>query len=93
MMVVRRAPGAGVRKPPRDETAGDVAKLRVRRYGDFGAGGLLLKSVDRLFELRSKGWRTRSCDRDRQNRRRGAEIDRRYGCPGWSDGERGLDRS
>ena len=25
------------------ETAGDVAKRRVRRYGDFGAGGLLLR--------------------------------------------------
>jgi hypothetical protein len=24
-------------------------KLRVRRYGDFGAGGLLLTCVDRLF--------------------------------------------
>ena len=31
--------GAGVRKPPREETVGDVAKLRVGRYGDFGAGG------------------------------------------------------
>jgi hypothetical protein len=40
MMTVRRALGAGVRKPPR-ETAGGVAKLRVRGYGDFGAGGLL----------------------------------------------------
>ena len=41
MMVVRRTPpGAGVRKPPREETAGDVARLRVRRYGDFVVGGL-----------------------------------------------------
>ena len=28
--------GAGVRKPPREETAGDVARRCVRRYGDFG---------------------------------------------------------
>jgi hypothetical protein len=35
--------GAGVRKPAREETAGDVVKRRVRRYGDFGAGGLLLR--------------------------------------------------
>ncbi len=32
--------GAGVRKPPREETAGGVAMWRVRRYGDFGNGGL-----------------------------------------------------
>jgi hypothetical protein len=93
MMVARRTPGAGVRKPPREETAGNVAKLRVRGYGDFGAGGLLLKWVDRLGEKRTKGWRAPSGDWDKQNRGRGAEIDRRYGCPGWGDGERGLDRS
>ena len=29
--------GAGVRKPPREETAGGVARLRVRRYGDSAA--------------------------------------------------------
>jgi hypothetical protein len=29
MMVARRTPGAGVRKPPREETAGDVARPRV----------------------------------------------------------------
>jgi hypothetical protein len=34
-------PWAGVRKPPREEIAGDVAHGRVRGYGDFGAGGLL----------------------------------------------------
>src|SRR5271154_6650205 len=33
MMVARRTPGAGVRKPPKEETAGGVTKLRVRRYG------------------------------------------------------------
>ena len=34
MKVERRAPGAGVRKPPMEETAGDVERPRVRRYGD-----------------------------------------------------------
>src|SRR5712672_1252612 len=29
--------GAGVRKPPREETAGGVARWRVRRYGDLAA--------------------------------------------------------
>ena len=37
--------GAGVRKPPREETAGDLARWRVRRYGDFDAGGLLPRCV------------------------------------------------
>ena len=41
MKVARRTPGAGVRKPPREETAGGVARSRVRRYGDFGARSLL----------------------------------------------------
>src|SRR5260370_20921462 len=74
--------GAGVRKPSMEETAGGVAKLRVRRYGDFGTGGLLPTCIERLFGKRSKGGRARSADRDRQNRRRAAEIDRRGGCPG-----------
>jgi hypothetical protein len=91
MMVVPRTPGAGVRKPPREETAGGEARLRVRRYGDFGAGGLVLKCVDLLFEKRAKDWRARSRDRDKQNQGRGAENDRRFGCPGWSDDECGLD--
>jgi signal transduction histidine kinase len=39
--------GAGVRKPPR-ETAGRRALRSVRRYGDFGAGGLLPTCVDRF---------------------------------------------
>src|ERR1700738_5097583 len=55
--------GAGVRKPPREETAGDLAKQRVRRYGDFGAGGLLPRCVDHLVEKRSTGWRARSAGR------------------------------
>src|ERR1700674_1793501 len=29
--------GAGVRKPPKEETAGGVARSRVRRYGDLAA--------------------------------------------------------
>ena len=29
--------GAGVRKPPREETAGGVVRWRVRRYGDLTA--------------------------------------------------------
>jgi hypothetical protein len=29
--------GAGVRKPPMEETAGGVARWRVRRYGDLTA--------------------------------------------------------
>ena len=41
--------GAGVRKPPREETAGRRALRSVRRYGDFGAGGLLPTCVDCLF--------------------------------------------
>jgi len=39
---------AGVRKPPTEETAGGVAKQRVSRYGDFGAGGQLPRCVDGL---------------------------------------------
>jgi hypothetical protein len=35
MEMARRAPGAGVRKPPKEETAGGVVRLRVRRYGDL----------------------------------------------------------
>src|SRR6266478_906145 len=48
----------------------EVAKLRVRSYGDFGAGGLLPRCVDRLFGKRSMGCRAWSADRDRQNLRR-----------------------
>jgi hypothetical protein len=49
MLVGRRTPGAGVRKPPREETAGGVERSRVRRYGDFVAGGLLPTCVERWF--------------------------------------------
>ena len=37
MMVARHTPGADVRKPPMEETAGGVARWRVRRYGDLTA--------------------------------------------------------
>jgi len=47
--------GAGVRKPPREETAGGVERPGVRRYGDFGAGGLLPSCIERLFGKRSRG--------------------------------------
>jgi hypothetical protein len=85
--------GAGVRKPPMEETAGGADRSGVRRYGDFVAGGPLPRCVDRLFGKRSKGWRARLADRDRQNRRRTAEIDRQGGCPGRRDGEQGRCRS
>ena len=56
--------GAGVRKPPREETAGGGAKQRVRRYGIFGAGDLLPAYVEQLSGRRSKGWRAQLADRD-----------------------------
>ena len=39
MTTVPHTPGAGVRKPPREETAGDEAAAvpRARRYGDLSA--------------------------------------------------------
>jgi hypothetical protein len=49
MMVARRTPRAGVRKPPREETAGGVERPRVRRYGDFGVGGVWSRFADRRF--------------------------------------------
>ena len=70
MMVARRTRGAGVRKPPKEETAGGVTKLRVRRYGDLDAGGLLPGCVDRLSGKQSTGRRALSASRDKQNRRR-----------------------
>src|SRR3979490_2681130 len=56
--------GAGVRKPPREETAGGGAKQRVRRYGIFGAGDLLPAYIEQLSGRRSKGWRAQLADRD-----------------------------
>jgi hypothetical protein len=52
MKVARCVPGAGVRKPPREETAGGVESPRVRCYGDFGAGGLLPRCSERRFGKR-----------------------------------------
>jgi len=49
MKVARRAPGAGVRKPQKDETAEDVAVWCVRRYGDLDAAGLLPRWVGSVF--------------------------------------------
>ena len=47
--------GAGVRKPPREETAGRRTVRRVRRYGDFGAdeehGRACWEAVDVLGEF------------------------------------------
>src|ERR1700736_5580942 len=76
---------AGIRKPPRVETAGGVVKRRVRPYGDFGAGGVLPRYVERLVGKWSMGWRVRSTGR----RRRAAEIDRRGGSPWRRDSEHG----
>src|SRR6266851_3171877 len=49
----RGAHRAGVRKPPREETAGGVTRLRVRRYGDFVAGGVCRRFVERVLRARS----------------------------------------
>jgi hypothetical protein len=44
--------GAGVRKPPREETAGDVARWRVRRFLRHGPdGSLCTASVERYFHV------------------------------------------
>src|SRR5438105_14963121 len=45
--------GAGVRKPPREETAGRRARWRVRYYGDFVAGGVRARFVERVLRARS----------------------------------------
>src|ERR1019366_3384688 len=85
--------GVGVRKPPREETAGCRARWRVRRYGDFVVWGSLAGCVDHLCRERSKRWRTRQVDSDSRNWRRAAKIDRRVGYPGRRDGEHGHGRS
>src|SRR3979490_467524 len=84
--------GAGVRKPPREETAGGVERVRVRRYGDLVGGGSLPVG-DRLCGERSK-----SGEPDRPNAIAGtdvraAKIDRRVGYPGRCDGEHDHGRS
>jgi len=84
--------GPGVRKPSQEETPGGVERPRVKRYRDFGLGVLLLMWIERSFWEAIEGATTRSSDRDRQNRRRAARIDRRGGCPWWRDGEHGHRR-
>jgi hypothetical protein len=51
MEVARRMLGAGVRKPPREETAGSVVEPGVRRYGDFGVDGLLPEAFGGVTKL------------------------------------------
>jgi hypothetical protein len=46
--------GAGVRKPPREESAGRRAMWRVRCYGDFVAGGVCRRFVERVLRTRSR---------------------------------------
>src|SRR5436305_1684703 len=46
--------GAGVRKPPREETAGGRARWRVRCYGDFVAGGACRRFVERDLRTRPR---------------------------------------
>src|SRR5438270_14079477 len=54
--------GAGVRKPPREETAGGVERPRVRRYGDFGVGGGLVEiGLPPLWDTIARG--TKPVDR------------------------------
>jgi hypothetical protein len=48
------ASGAGVRKPPREEAAGNQARWRVRRYRDFVAGGLCPTFVEGVLRMRSR---------------------------------------
>ena len=59
----------------------------------ISARGPLPAWVDRLFGKRSMGWRNRSTDRDRHNRRCAVQIDRQGGCPGRRAGEHGHGRS
>ena len=49
----------------KEETAGGVTKLCVRRYGDLDAGGLLPGCVDRLSGKQSTGRRALSASNDR----------------------------
>jgi hypothetical protein len=52
MEVARRVPGAGVRKPPMEETAGGVARRRVRRYGDLAGSECEYNFCDMARTLR-----------------------------------------
>ena|ERR1700722_4883786 len=79
--------GADVRKPPREETAEGVARSCVRRYGDFDAGGLLVRCVECLFGTRPMKRRAWSTSLDMRNRGWAAEIERYDGYRGWREGE------
>src|SRR6202166_572571 len=74
--------GAGVRKPPREETAGGVARSCVRRYGDFDAGGLLPRCVECLFGRRPMKRGARSAGREMRNRSWAVVIERHDGYRG-----------
>ena len=87
MMVARRTPGAGVRKPPKEETAGGVAVWGVRRYGDFDAGGLLPTYVGCLFGRRPVRRRARSAGHDMRNWSCAAVVERHDGYRWWREGE------
>src|ERR1700682_3483638 len=54
MKVAPRAPRAGVRKPPREETAGRRAIWCVRCYGDLFAVGMCRRLVERDLRTRSR---------------------------------------
>src|ERR1700687_1534917 len=56
MTVVRHAPGAGVRKPPREETAIGGARRRLGRYGDLsGVEGQQQRRLRRFKRLAGTG--------------------------------------
>lgn len=50
---MRRFAKSLTKKAPYKETAGGVARWRVSRYGDFDAGDLLPRCVDRFFGKQS----------------------------------------
>ena len=54
LTVVATHCGAGVRKPPREETAGRLARWCVSRYGDFVSGGVCRTFVERVLRTRSR---------------------------------------
>ena len=60
--------GAGVRKPPGEETAEDVMRWCVRRYGDLAAAGLLPRWVGSFLGRRSRALRSGSAGCKEQNR-------------------------
>src|SRR5260370_33620712 len=92
MEVVPRTPGPAPanlqgKKPRGGGQHGASEAMGISARGPFPAW------VDRLFGKRSMGWRNRSTDRDRHNRRCAVQIDRQGGCPGRRAGEHGHGRS